>query len=215
MCLSVKTCTKCKEVKTVNSFYKDKNRKDGLQPSCKTCASAAAKIYYEENKKRLNTACNQYYLNNTEKMNATSKQYRLDNAEKVNTYKKQYCLDNIEKISTYKKQYWIKNAEKLRADAKLWRIANPEKHRQSRQARRARKLANGVYEISSNELKKLYESSCVYCGSKDSIQADHVVPIARGGTHSIGNLVPACARCNQSKGSKLLTEWKASLKWAI
>ncbi len=36
-----------------------------------------------------------------------------------------------------------------------------------------------------------------------------VIPLARGGTHDIDNLVPACASCNSSKGAKLpAIEWK-------
>lgn len=42
--------------------------------------------------------------------------------------------------------------------------------------------------------------SCVYCGG-EAEHADHFVPLALGGTHSIGNLVPACADCNTRKGA--------------
>ena len=37
-----------------------------------------------------------------------------------------------------------------------------------------------------------------------------IMPIIRGGRHSIGNLLPACGSCNSSKGAKLLVEWRAS-----
>jgi 5-methylcytosine-specific restriction endonuclease McrA len=40
---------------------------------------------------------------------------------------------------------------------------------------------------------------------------DHIIPLARKGTHSIGNLVPACHACNASKGKKLISEWKGRL----
>jgi len=51
---------------------------------------------------------------------------------------------------------------------------------------------------------------CVYCTRKaDTI--DHVVPRSRGGTHEWTNVVAACARCNHSKGDRLLTE----LGWAL
>ena len=76
--------------------------------------------------------------------------------------------------------------------------------------RRTRKLNNGVYLITNKEIEKLYDSSCYYCGSKEKIQIDHVIPISRGGQHSIGNIVPACMKCNVSKGNKYLFEWKVS-----
>lgn len=43
---------------------------------------------------------------------------------------------------------------------------------------------------------------CHYCGKKvgaDALTMDHVVPVARGGTSTKGNVVPACAACNATK----------------
>lgn len=42
----------------------------------------------------------------------------------------------------------------------------------------------------------------------ETVPRDHVVPIRRGGRHSIGNLLPSCNRCNLSKAAKLLVEWR-------
>ena len=53
---------------------------------------------------------------------------------------------------------------------------------------------------------------CVYCGHHlDPIEAtlDHVYPVARGGAHSPGNLVAACAPCNRMKGDMLPHEFFA------
>lgn len=47
---------------------------------------------------------------------------------------------------------------------------------------------------------------CHYCGKSfppDALTMDHVVPVARGGRSTKGNVVPACAACNASK--RLLT----------
>jgi 5-methylcytosine-specific restriction endonuclease McrA len=43
---------------------------------------------------------------------------------------------------------------------------------------------------------------CHYCGAKfpaKELTMDHVVPIARGGTSTKGNVVPSCRKCNQEK----------------
>lgn len=38
-----------------------------------------------------------------------------------------------------------------------------------------------------------YDGRCAYCGDvADRLQMDHVVPLSRGGRHSIGNVLPAC-----------------------
>jgi len=51
--------------------------------------------------------------------------------------------------------------------------------------------------------------TCVYCGQRGGvIECDHVVPISKGGTNSIENLVTACFKCNRSKRDMSLTEWK-------
>jgi 5-methylcytosine-specific restriction endonuclease McrA len=41
---------------------------------------------------------------------------------------------------------------------------------------------------------------------------DHIVPIARGGRSTKGNLVPACKQCNNKKKQLLPMEWKSYLQ---
>jgi 5-methylcytosine-specific restriction endonuclease McrA len=41
---------------------------------------------------------------------------------------------------------------------------------------------------------------CQYCGGP-ATTVDHVIPLARGGTDDLANLVPACAVCNGRKGA--------------
>jgi 5-methylcytosine-specific restriction endonuclease McrA len=49
---------------------------------------------------------------------------------------------------------------------------------------------------------QLERGICHYCGATfppDQLTMDHVVPVARGGRSTKGNVVPACAACNASK----------------
>ena len=48
-----------------------------------------------------------------------------------------------------------------------------------------------------------FEHKCAYC-HRPAQSLDHVVPRHRGGQTIVENLVPACLRCNGSKGA---TEW--------
>ena len=44
---------------------------------------------------------------------------------------------------------------------------------------------------------------CHYCGKKfpqRELTMDHIVPLARGGKTTAGNVVPCCRSCNKSKG---------------
>jgi len=48
---------------------------------------------------------------------------------------------------------------------------------------------------------------CVYCGSTDNMSVDHKMPLSRGGTNHLSNLVPACRSCNSSKHNQTEEEW--------
>jgi 5-methylcytosine-specific restriction endonuclease McrA len=53
------------------------------------------------------------------------------------------------------------------------------------------------------------QNQCQYCGNRfndEMLTMDHVVPRCRGGKNTWLNLVTACRKCNQKKGSKRLDE---------
>ena len=58
--------------------------------------------------------------------------------------------------------------------------------------------------------RRVAKGVCGYCGqsvlSKD-LTMDHIVPLARGGKSSKGNVVPACKTCNNAKKNLLPMEW--------
>lgn len=104
------------------------------------------------------------------------------------------------------------NLDAYKASQKAWRQSNAETLRDAYNLRRARKHANGIYQIKKRQLQALYASPCFYCGAVGQVTVDHIIPIARGGVHSIGNLVAACQTCNSSKKDRTIMEWKLSKK---
>ena len=51
--------------------------------------------------------------------------------------------------------------------------------------------------------------TCQYCGARGCrLECDHIVPVAKGGSHDDNNLTTACRTCNQSKRDKTLEEWR-------
>lgn len=44
-----------------------------------------------------------------------------------------------------------------------------------------------------------YNHRCAYCGERCALTMDHIIPLSKGGEHSIENVVPACAKCNSKK----------------
>lgn len=179
---NTKTCTKCGEVKDKSEFHKHPLGIEGLHPQCKSCRAIERKIYRENNQEAI--------------------------AERNNIYK----INNREKVLAYNREYAVKNFEKEKAKLVAWRLNNPDKYkeqvRRENHKRRVRMKQAESFAINDSFLKKLYSSSCAICGSDDRIQADHIIPITKGGTHSEGNLQPLCISCNSSKGNKLMIEWK-------
>ncbi len=57
----------------------------------------------------------------------------------------------------------------------------------------------------SNRIRfKIYERDgyrCRNCGSKNNLEIDHIIPIARGGKSTFDNLQTLCHDCNQRKGN--------------
>ncbi len=60
------------------------------------------------------------------------------------------------------------------------------------------------------KLKTDPAATCTYCGKPipGQVHVDHIFPLSRGGSHTIGNICAACRPCNFSKGSKTLAEWE-------
>lgn len=58
--------------------------------------------------------------------------------------------------------------------------------------------------------RKVAKGECQYCCQKTApadLTMDHVVPLARGGRSTKGNLAAACKECNNRKKQMLPTEW--------
>lgn len=56
---------------------------------------------------------------------------------------------------------------------------------------------------------QLAKGECHYCHKHfppDKLTMDHIIPVARGGTSTKGNVVPACFACNQSKAASTPAE---------
>ncbi len=53
---------------------------------------------------------------------------------------------------------------------------------------------------------------CQYCGSRDRLTVDHVLPKSRGGLDTWENLVAACTVCNNRKGNHTPEEARMRLR---
>lgn len=130
-----------------------------------------------------------YYLGNKAKVNKRNLDNHYKNREAAIQRNKNWRATK----PNYQKEYYAKNSSVIKDKVR---------------ARDALKKGNGIFKVSIKELNTLYNSACVYCGSTERIEIDHIIPIVKGGTHSIGNLTSACKTCNASKNKDFFTVWR-------
>jgi 5-methylcytosine-specific restriction endonuclease McrA len=82
------------------------------------------------------------------------------------------------------------------------------------QRRRARILGAGPSFTAAEwiALVETHGGRCAYCGRTGPLHADHRLPLERGGTNVIANILPACVRCNLRK--HLMTEEEFRARFA-
>jgi 5-methylcytosine-specific restriction endonuclease McrA len=127
---------------------------------------------------------------------------------------KEFYAKQKDRILNTNREYRENNYERRLEIERTSRAKNKEKHRPAKNARqsiRNRTLAQTPYLILDKELRRIYNSPCFMCGCKENQSLDHVIPISRGGSHSVGNIMTLCRNCNASKHARTITEWKHSL----
>lgn len=128
---------------------------------------------------------------------------------------REWQKSNPEAIRRYNREDYLRHKEKRREAWSRWAKEHPEARRRNwltaADTRRARKRSVDSRRVTSDERAKVLLANgglCLYCNEAPASEVDHVLPLARGGRHAIGNLAPSCGPCNRSKGSFLLIEWR-------
>lgn len=124
--------------------------------------------------------------------NTKVKEYLEKNHEKVLLWKRasyQRCKD------TYRK-YW--QTPKARHNAKIQKYKN----------RSILKKLEHHTDSEWRSLLSMFNGKCVDCGTKQKIEKDHIVPLSKGGSDLIENIIPRCRSCNASKGNRIVMHSK-------
>lgn len=131
-----------------------------------------------------------------------------------------YCTRNCKTRAGYKRRpprdeaaRYLREREHRLAYAAKYQRANPQVPQRAKRKRKARIAGAGLFTVTARDWARTIAryDGCAYCGGHGRMSMDHVVPISRGGRHSIGNLVPACINCNSSKRDRTIMEWRLKL----
>ena len=72
--------------------------------------------------------------------------------------------------------------------------------------RERRRLGDGQWETLRWTVLERDKHTCHYCGAEAN-SVDHKIPLMRGGSSELDNLVAACKRCNSSKRDGDAPKW--------
>ena len=203
--METKTCTKCYTEKLVCQFYTDRGK---YVSACKECKRLEGKQYYIDNKSTVKVKRAAYQKAHRPEQYEHLKKWRKNNIEKNREAGRRQYANNPQHHQAVKNAWREANVEKIKSIQRKFALNNPEKMAEKQQIRKVKMRSNGVYKVSKKELIKLYSSPCIACGTTERVTIDHIIPIARGGIHGIGNLQPMCLKCNASKNDRTMSEWK-------
>lgn len=218
---TLKRCTKCGELKPLDSFHRDKWAKCGRVSECKICACRRAqdwadanrdrkretgKIYREKNHKQRLAAKRAYYWNNKKRHQEQSAIWYRKNRESVLALRRSYAAEHPDKLLEYARQY------RLTEQGKALETANRQKRRARKYAAQGTHSKEDLIAIRVAQTDKRGRVRCWWCGiPMERWHVDHKIALAIGGSNGAGNLCLACPRCNLNKKTKTPQEWAGRL----
>ena len=145
-------------------------------------------LYYQLNKGRFAARWQIYYALHSLLLRQKRIAYYVSHAEESRAYTRTYRAKNLEKVQAGLKAYRLTHRDKIRADVK------------KRRARKRNAPINDFTDVQWQDMQKYYHGRCVYCEKKHKkLTQDHLTPLAKGGSHTKTNIVPACRSCNSKK----------------
>jgi 5-methylcytosine-specific restriction endonuclease McrA len=202
--VSSKVCRGCGVEKSLADFYKHPQMADGHLNGCKVCVRTRTQKYRRDHLEQY-AQYEKARANLPHRVEARRK-YQEEHTEQISEYKKKWSADNEEKVAASERAYYERTRDEVIARSEKWAESNPEKVRQakannSRKRRAARHASSGSF--TAEEFRALcanYGNKCLACGDAEAaLEADHVVPLTKGGSDDIGNIQPLCGSCNRKK----------------
>lgn len=138
-----KQCTKCGEWKKVESYYKDKNRKDGRSCWCKDCDNKNRKKCIEIDREGYLQRYKEYYQKNRKNILEKNRKYREENRQKM--------------LQRRRDEY-RRHKEKYAENAKIWAELNKEKRQEISNRYMRKKRLDPMFVLNGNISKGIRRS---------------------------------------------------------
>lgn len=165
---------------------------------------------YQAKREQLLTYQRNWQRNNRSKMKSYDDKWREANPEAAKE------SDRKKKHKHYHShpEYRVKTVDRMR----IWVENNRDQHRanvrEASHRRCARKYATSIGPINYKQLRADSNGLCGICKeplNDSKIEYDHIIPLARGGTHTQDNLQLSHPRCNRVKNARLPEELEMSV----
>lgn len=103
----MKLCIRCKQVKPLSSFCKNRREKDGLNSWCRDCAREYKKQYYLDNRERVREEHREYYEKNKDEAKRRAAEFYAKNRDHRKQYENEYRERNKDRILARQNE-WLK-----------------------------------------------------------------------------------------------------------
>lgn len=184
-----KTCKHCGETKPSTEYTRYSQSIDGLRPWCKACIVESNRQHRVTYPERVKAASMRWRLANLE-------HYKAMKREEYQKNKEYYHLRHVARYAANRQAH----IDKAKAYAKT-----PRGIIRARLAANKRRALTKGGDLTIEQTQNLMERQkrCAYCKKlftkKRPATIDHVVPLSKGGLHTLSNVVLACKSCNSSK----------------
>lgn len=123
---------------------------------------------------------------------------------------REYLLDRSNFGSTPSGGFRYKCRSCVREAVREYNAINYDRASDRSSLRRTTIVKSNERNILYRKLSRRHGQNCYYCKNylDGDFHFDHLVPISRGGEHTLDNIVLACMQCNQEKYNKTIEEYR-------
>ena len=204
--MELRICKVCHIEKPLEQFPPLGKKGNGYEHTCRVCRAFHVRVYRATHIEQDRARSAAYAVNHREQARARSTAYYAAHKEQGRMSRAAYRVTHKEQTQARAAAYRAAHQKELRAYFAAYHVAHIEKAHSHRAARRARKAAAPLNDLTAaqwREIQVAYHYRCAYCGKKSKqLTQDHILALSNNGSHTVHNIVPACQSCNSKKGKK-------------